>query len=285
MIPLLLATETTPQQIPPQTSATLVAQAVPPAGVAPLPEPGYPYLSLQLGAAFPQDYSGDGDVRNIVPFTNTLDLKGGFNGELAVGYKWPNWRTELAVGYSNVPIDSLEFNIQGETFQRTGVDGSGHLTTVMLNGYYDIPIRSSDGVRSRWSPYLGAGIGYANIVMPACDFGSGCFAGGGAGALAYQAKAGVAYRATERGFAFVEGGYLGAAGTTINGVGFEDFGAWRVNVGWRQGFGGAPRSAGAVASTEPTAPAAAEPAPMAAPMPQAEPTPTPQIAPVIRGLW
>jgi len=109
----------------------------------------------------------------------------------------------------------------------------------MANLYYDIPVWKQASVRSAWSPYLGAGIGYANIGVPQCAVGE-CYSGGSTGAFAWQAKAGVAYRATERGFAFLEGGYTGTAGnTTIDNATFGHFGAWRVNVGWRQGFGGA----------------------------------------------
>lgn len=282
MIPFLLAADIHPLQLPSRSPQPLVAQALTVPAPVPLPTPGYPYVSLQLGAAFPNEYSGDTDVRGVVPITTSFDLNGGFNGELAVGYKWPNWRTELAVGYSNFSADSLEFKIQDEPLQRTGTDGSGNLTTVMVNAYYDIPIRNSAGVLSRWSPYLGAGVGYANISMPSCDFSSGCFGNSSGGALAYQAKAGVSYRATERGFAFVEGGYLGASDTTFEGVGFDNFGAWRVNVGWRQGFGGAP-SARRVAATAPAP--APEPAPIAAPEPMAAPEPVLQPGPAIRGLW
>ncbi|MFO7629218.1 MAG: P44/Msp2 family outer membrane protein [Prochlorococcaceae cyanobacterium] len=274
MIPLLFAlppapvaaAAASPQQVQ-------LAQAAPAAVVVPAPAPTYPYVSAQLGVAFPNDYDGDFDA-GAVPVNTRFELDPGFNGELAIGYQFERARTELAVGYGNFPVASQSFRVGN--LGNASASGSDALaiTTVMVNGYYDMPIQR-DGVRSRWTPYLGAGIGYANISTPDCSFGSGCFEGGDASAFAYQGKVGVSYRASERGFAFLEGGYLGATGTVVDGVGFDNFGAWRLNIGWRQGFGGAPKKA-AVLRAEPAA--AAEPATVTEPVPEAAPLP-------VRGLW
>ena len=137
-----------------------------------------------------------------------------------------------------------------------------------------------DQLPSRWAPYLGGGIGYANLGTPSCSAGD-CYSGGSAGAFAWQAKLGVAYRATERGSVFLEGGYLGATGsTTVDDVTFDGFGAWRLNLGWRQRFGGAPsRNKVVQAPAEPAAAPAMAPEPTPAPAPAIE-----QSVP-IRGLW
>jgi opacity protein-like surface antigen len=141
------------------------------------------------------------------------------------------------------------------------------LTTVMVNGYYDFPITNSDGSRSRWSPYIGAGIGYANLNLPSCG-GSGCFSGGSTGGFAYQGNVGLSYQVTDRSQAFVETGYLGSTSGNVDNVSFGNFNSWRVFLGWRQGFGGSPKT---------TTASAAEPAP------QQESNPSSQ--PPVRGLW
>lgn len=262
MIPLLLLSA-----IPTDVAAA------PPAPVA--EQVGhYPYASLQLGVGFPTTYSGDFDVDGVDGVVTDLDLNTGFNGELALGYKFNNFRSDLSVGYGNFGVNEQIYSTS--KYGRASVSGKGstNLTTVMLNGYYDIPIRNGDQSLSRWSPYVGGGIGYANISTPACAA-ADCYSGGSAGAFAWQAKAGVSYRATERGFAFLEGGYVGTAGnTTVDEVTFGNFGAWRVNLGWRQGFGGAPK---------PQAVVQGEPAP--APVITPEPAPAPAVQPPIRGLW
>ena len=88
---------------------------------------------------------------------------------------------------------------------------------------------------SRWSPYIGAGIGWGNLSTPSCAT-PGCqsFSGGSASTFAYQGKVGISYRATNSGFVFLEGGYLGTTGSTVSTVSYDPFGTWRLNLGWRQ---------------------------------------------------
>jgi hypothetical protein len=269
MLPLLLIAAATSPLSKQQQPVPHLAQAAP--ATAQAPSRTYPYASLQLGIGFPNNYEGHIDDINT---DTTLDLNTGFNGELALGYKFNNFRSDLSVGYGNFGVNEQSYRTPGYGSASVSGRGSTSLTTVMLNGYYDIPIRNGDQSLSRWSPYVGGGVGYANISTPACAA-SDCYSGGSAGAFAWQAKAGVSYRATERGFAFLEGGYVGTAGnTTVDEVTFGNFGAWRINLGWRQGFGGAPKPQ-AVVQAEPA------PAPVIAP----EPTPAPEVQPPIRGLW
>ncbi len=90
------------------------------------------------------------------------------------------------------------------------------------------------------------------------------------GDLAYQGNVGLSYRVSDRGQAFVETGYLGSTSGTIDDVSFGSFSSWRVLLGWRQGFGGSPKTTTA-----------------AAPAPETQPDPAPQLAsqPAVRGLW
>lgn len=248
----------------------------------------YPYFSLQLGVGFPSDYDGtfpSVSNGNPVIVDTTLDLSTGFNGEAAFGYKFNDFRTDLSVGYGNFSVHDQIYRVPGLGEASVPGVGSVNLWTVMANAYYDIPLKTGDHLMSRWSPYVGAGIGYANISTPACSIQT-CYAGGNAGAFAWQAKAGLAYRVSDRGSAFVEGGYLGTVGnTTVDQATFGDFGVWRVNLGWRQGFGGAPSSRPVAAVVE----AAPEPEPTPAPSPFYSPEPAPAPAPEpsmpIRGLW
>lgn len=242
MIPFLLALDT--DTLAPQAGASvaqssqLIAQAQPADTSSPTePSTTFPYASLQLGVGFPNNYDGSSNFRGTAIDTS-LDLDTGFNGELALGYQFNQARAELAVGYGNYGVGQQTFD--GGSI-RIPTSGEVQVTTVMLNGYYDFPIRNSEGVKSRWSPYIGAGIGYANINTPACGR-NDCFAGGSTNGFAYQGKLGLSYRVAERSFAFLEGGYMGATSGSIDGVDFDDFGAWRVNVGFRIGFGGAAKA-------------------------------------------
>lgn len=194
----------------------------------------YPYASLQLGVGFPNDYSGK--LSDTDPFNvhSTLELNTGFNGEAAIGYRFNDVRTDLSVGYGSFGIDRQKFRIRGADDTSVSGDGSVNVWTVMANLYYDIPLNQKGETRSPWSPYIGAGIGYANISTPSCAV-AGCFDGGSSGSFAWQAKLGLSYQATPGGAVFLEGGYLGTIGhTQIDSVRFGDFGTWRLNLGWRQ---------------------------------------------------
>lgn len=209
----------------------------------PLPK-SYPYASIQAGVGFPGSLSGKFtlvDFPQVPQVKNSLNLNTGFNGELAVGYKFPDFRTDLSVGYSNFgsQTQTLVFtNVNSDTRElSTPGKGSVELFTVMANAYYDFKIKQRDGSLSRWSPYVGAGIGWGNLSVPGCAI-TNCatFTGGSANTFVYQGKVGVSYRATDSGFVFLEGGYLGTTATSVSNVSYDPFGAWRLNLGWRQRF-------------------------------------------------
>jgi opacity protein-like surface antigen len=295
MIPFLLASQpVSPINEKPQAPISLAATAgtgatasaqpsatQPPAAAAPsnsLPN-SYPYASIQAGVGFPNDLTGDFDFLGLATLKKTLDLNTGFNGEAAIGYKFSSFRSDLSVGYSSFGSKSQTINVPDFGSASVSGKGSVDLFTVMLNGYYDIKVKDQDGNPSRWSPYIGAGVGWGNLSTPGCAI-SSCtlFDSGSASTFAYQGKVGVSYRATDRGFVFLEGGYLGTTATTISNVDHDPFGTWRINLGWRQGFGGAPKS-------RPVA-VIQEPAPAPAPMPEPVLTPQPiQPSAPIRGLW
>jgi len=106
---------------------------------------GY-YLSLHGGAAFLQDTSVD-YVNGAAP-NRDLHFNAGWALIGAVGYRPTPWfRVELEGGGRNNSISSIN--------PGSGASGSASATTLMLNGYVDIPIRSPI------MPYIGAGFGKA----------------------------------------------------------------------------------------------------------------------------
>jgi len=183
MIPFLLAMATDSlaptAAIPPLQSSVLLAQAENPADTSKPASNSFPYASLQVGVGFPYDYTGSFDLEGT-SINTSLDLNAGFNGELAVGYQFNRARTELAVGYGG-------YGVKQQSFDGESISGAGtfDVITVMINGYYDFPVYKRDGLRSRWTPYIGAGIGYANISAPSCRT-NDCFAGGSTDGFAYQ---------------------------------------------------------------------------------------------------
>lgn len=237
-IPTPGTTEAKPAIIP-STPSVVLAQAPTTATTNdPLPSK-YPYVSLQAGVGFPNTLKGEFDFLGLITINNTINLNTGFNGEAAIGYKFPDFRTDLSIGYSS--FESNRQTLTVPNFGSASVPGRGsvNLFTVMANAYYDFKIKKQDGTRSRWSPYVGVGIGWGDLSTPGCAStvgGASCnaFSSGSGGTFAYQAKIGVSYRATNSGFAFLEGGYLGTTSATVENVSYDPFGTWRINLGWRQ---------------------------------------------------
>lgn len=243
----------------------------------------YPYFTLQLGAGFPDDTNGsfsEGDFQLDTRFS----VDPGFNGEVGIGYRFnETFRSDITLGYGSFGGVQQTLSLPGVASATLASNSNIEYFTAMVNGYLDIPIRNRDGSRSRWSPYLGAGLGYGNLTVPDCSFSTACFSGGSGGGFAYQGKIGLSYRTTPQGSLFLEGAYTGFSGPTINGVDFDNFGAWRLNVGWRQRFGGASRTQ-VVAADQPAAQTSeGSDVPVVAPAPL--PVPQPGQSQPIRGLW
>lgn len=90
-------------------------------------------------------------------------------------------------------------------------------------------------IPSRWSPYLGAGMGIANVANPGCAI-TNCstFQAGSDTTFAFQLKAGLSYRVHNSGSLFLEGAYLRTDPYNIANVSYDPFSFWSLNLGWRQ---------------------------------------------------
>ena len=124
------------------------------------------------------------------PIVNPLDLPTPPDGKLGFddgwmasaggGYAWENGlRLEGELAYRDSDIDDTE-----------GVDGGGDTSSwaIMFNGYWDF---NKPGV---WEPYVGLGVGWANIDASASDSGPPPISGSDDGeAFAWQGMLGVAW--------------------------------------------------------------------------------------------
>ena len=127
-------------------SSNLVAQNNEPDSE--LPASNYWYVSGSLGIASPSNVK----VRNAFDQDNLgLDSTAQWSS-IAGGYQLKNYRTELELNYSSFRINKGTVNTQ--SFPS---DGNVSTTSVLVNGYYDIP------TGSKFRPYIGAGIGVGII--------------------------------------------------------------------------------------------------------------------------
>jgi opacity protein-like surface antigen len=113
-----------------------------------------------------------------------FDTDMGWGGALAFGRQFGMFRTEVEIAYQSADLDE-------RTIGGIRIDGENSLTTVMLNGYYEIPVYDA------FSVYFMAGLGYAkydvDVVRNGVHFAPGS---GSDNAFAYKAGAGVTYNFT-----------------------------------------------------------------------------------------
>jgi opacity protein-like surface antigen len=106
----------------------------------------------------------------------------GYIAGAAIGSKMGPWRAEIEALYSENDVKSN--NLNGAAL--AGVDGKTKLTAGMVNGYYDFG-------QARFKPYVGGGVGYANVKLDNYRGGGTTLADDDDNVLAYQGIAGVSY--------------------------------------------------------------------------------------------
>ncbi len=183
-------------------------------------------------------YSVDGQVDGTffdgeTTFDQSADLDDGWMADIGVGHAYGNGlRAELELARRNNEIAQV------------GEDADA--TSLMLNGLYDF---NRDG---RFQPYVGVGIGYANVEIANFDDSD----------FAWQAMAGLGVKLSERTMFDIGYRFFNAEGLDLGGV-ETDYEHQAVTLGLRHQFGAAPL-----------------PVPVAQPAPAPTPAPAPMPAPV-----
>ena len=136
------------------------------------------YVAAGLGASFVNDV----DSTDSTGVTITADLDTGIFGTGAFGRSFGNFRAEGELTYNANDVTTL-------SALGVSLDASGDVSTLgfMVNGYYDFD------TNSKWTPYIGGGIGGANVSLNNLSVFGTTIADDDTTVLAYQAKVGVAY--------------------------------------------------------------------------------------------
>ncbi|MCP9860565.1 porin family protein [Cyanobium sp. Cruz-8D1] len=278
-------------QLAPQAApqdASLVAQSFPQPEVKEVYSAKGWYLTIGVGAQTPSDQTVNSTNNLVSPFftpllfnfqnnnSTKLDLGGGFSGDVGVGYDFGALRAELTYGYSSASLNAvgaaspIGFGAFGLVPFTNNVSGRVNKNDLLASVYYDFENNS------RWTPYIGGGIGYTNISTPGLSFGYFNSNGVNKGLFGWQGKVGVSYAMSYNSDIYLEGVYQGASGYTSNNVTFDAFNSWGGKIGFRYRFGARPVAVAPAPAPEPVM----QPAPAPAPIFQPEPAPAP-----IRGLW
>ncbi len=231
------------------------------------------YLTVGAGAVWPTDQSYDvkgGPQWNRfrqLP-SGTVTYGGGFSVDGGIGYDFGAIRTELTYGYSAPSLNTLNFENKGN-FGNPGLSGKVNKNDILASVYWDVlPF-------SRFTPYIGGGLGYTNLSTPNVNVAGVNLGGSNKGLFGWQAKAGVSYALAYNWDLYAEGTYSGASSFTTDYARFGTYDDFGAKLGFRYRF-----AQPAVVVVAP----APEPAPAPAPAPIPAPEPAPAPAPV-RGLW
>jgi len=178
----------------------------------------YWYARLGVRAAWlEQDFVGVANA-NLV---QEADTDTGFGGAIAFGrefamYNAPGrFRAEIELAKQTADLD--EVTNDGTMIGRIGDvwGGDVDLTTIMINGYYELPVYEA------FSVYVMAGIGYAKYDVDitvngqSADLGPISLLNGSDNALAYKAGLGMTYNFTNEIAGDLGYEYLGVADTDI----------------------------------------------------------------------
>jgi opacity protein-like surface antigen len=225
------------------------------------------YLTVGAGAVWPGNmnyWANRAPLRATSQPRGTLELNGGFSVDGGLGYDFGAIRTELTYGYSAPSVNSVVAHDLSRSFS---AGGKINKNDIMLSAYWDVlPF-------SRFTPYIGGGIGYTNLSTPSFNVGNYYTGSNNKGLFGWQAKAGISYALAYNWDVYAEGTYSGTGNPHFESVNFSSYQDVGAKLGFRYRFA---QPAVVVVAPEP-APA---PAPAPAPIPAPEPAPAP-----VRGLW
>ena len=136
----------------------------------------------------------------------TIEYNPGLVLGVAVGYAFNNLRVEGEIDWQKNDLDRVEaFGMNAS------VNGDTSGLTLLLNGYYDFVNNSA------FTPFISAGIGYANVSINSNDLD----ADDDDNVFAYQVGAGIAYAVTDSVTVDVKYRYYGAADAGFDGADVE----------------------------------------------------------------
>ena len=208
---------------------------------APSAKTGF-YATLGLGANSTRDVGvTDSGVDAFfgVAVKGEIKVDTGFSGDLGVGYDFGKFRTELTYVRTTGSFDSVTgtSGASSVTVPGDGIDMS--TDSLMVSGYYDF------ANKSKWTPYVGAGIGYtklkADSTVGVVTIGGTTYTGtvtekGNEDLFGYQAKVGVSYAASPVVSVYLEGTYQGTEGFTAGSTKYDGTHSLGGKIGVRYYF-------------------------------------------------
>jgi len=179
------------------------------------------YIGGRLGVAFLNDstLSEEG-----FPYTIDAEFDPGVVIEGAVGYDFGMFRLEGEMGYQVNDLD--KFSADGVS---VSASGDFDALSFMVNGYLDFENQTA------FTPYIGAGIGYANVAANDISVGGYALSDEDDNVFAYQFGAGVGYSVTKNWIIDLAYKYFATEDADFEGTKVE-YNSHNITVGIRYAF-------------------------------------------------
>jgi len=190
------------------------------------------YLSGSTGLSFLQEQNNHAGSLNF----DTSGANPGFDVTGAVGKELGNgFRAEGEIGYRQIEMGHGTVYAPGGTGIASGpAGGDAHALSFMGNGYYDFQ------TGTRFVPYVGAGIGFADVTMSGVSINGVPATNDSDLAFAYQGMAGVGYQLTDNGTIYTGYRYFAVDDPTFDDTTGEKFhselATHNLEVGYRLTF-------------------------------------------------
>ena len=165
-----------------------------------------PYLSAMIGTALLNDSTLTDAYGNSVD----LEFDAGWNLAVMAGYKFNMARIEGEIGYQQNDADKFSGGILGPLSVNAG--GDVDIWRFMVNGYWDF------NTRTPWIPYIGAGIGFANISVNDLTVNNYRVGDDDDTVFAYQLAAGLGYAINNTTTLFVDYRYFSTEDPDFSGT-------------------------------------------------------------------
>lgn len=191
------------------------------------------YVTGAFGANWPTTNTAV-EATNVfgTSYSFTENHSSGLSVEAGLGYDFGPVRAEVTYAYDQSvgtgyvdQFGSYEYTTQPSISKNS----------VLVSAYWDI------NLKSRFTPYVGGGIGYSSIAYSAAADAFANYAAFSSGAFAYQVKAGVSYLVNNSSDLFAEAVYRGMTGFSgsddIIVYDYSNYNSWGFQIGARIRFG------------------------------------------------
>jgi len=185
---------------------------------------------LNLGAGLTQiDDTGASETLSGTKYEIDFEMDNGFSYSIGAGYDFGKVRVEGSFNKASNDIDEFTAKAGGSGVTTTA-SGDVDVTTWAITGYYDFENES------KWTPYIGAGIGTTNVEVEKLTI-AGINTGDGDGdATSYQLKLGTSYEVAETTDLYGEVAYTAISDLDIEGTDMESTNSWGLQAGVRFRF-------------------------------------------------